>query len=37
LERTLADMERVLGPDHPYTLAARNSLAKAYKEVERGE
>jgi hypothetical protein len=28
-ERTLADRERVLGPDHPYTLNSRNNLAAA--------
>ena len=31
LERTLADCERVLGPDHPDTLASRNNLAAAYR------
>jgi hypothetical protein len=29
LERTLADRERVLGPDHPSTLQSRNNLAAA--------
>jgi hypothetical protein len=28
-ERTLADYERVLGPDHPSTLGSRNNLAAA--------
>jgi hypothetical protein len=28
-ERTLADCERVLGPDHPDTLASRNNLTAA--------
>ena len=28
-ERTLADYERVLGPDHPGTLASRDNLAAA--------
>ena len=30
-EATLTDMERVLGPDHPDTLASRNNLAYAYQ------
>ncbi len=30
LERTLTDRERVLGPDHPHTLASRYNLANAY-------
>src|SRR5208282_5104196 len=34
-ERTLADRERVLGPDHPNTLQSRDNLATAYQEVER--
>jgi len=29
-ERTLADCERALGADHPYTLRARNNLAMSY-------
>jgi lipopolysaccharide exporter len=29
-ERTLADRERLLGPDHPHTLASRANLAFAY-------
>ncbi len=29
-EATLADRERVLGPDHPDTLTSRNNLANAY-------
>jgi hypothetical protein len=28
-ERTLADCERVLGPDHPDTLQSRDNLAAA--------
>ena len=28
-ERTLADSERILGPDHPDTLNSRNNLAAA--------
>jgi hypothetical protein len=34
-ERTLADMEQVLGPDHPDTLRSRNNLANAYQEAGR--
>jgi tetratricopeptide (TPR) repeat protein len=34
-ERLVADEERVLGPDHPDTLAARNNLANAYRAVGR--
>ena len=34
-ERTLADYERVLGPDHPGTLGSRNDLADAYREAGR--
>ena len=30
-EATLADSERVLGPDHPDTLTSRNNLAYAYR------
>ncbi|GAB3738933.1 hypothetical protein GCM10027598_67750 [Amycolatopsis oliviviridis] len=30
---TLADCERVLGSDHPYTLASRNNLSLAYQEA----
>ncbi|MER7368074.1 tetratricopeptide repeat protein [Nonomuraea wenchangensis] len=33
LEATLADCARVLGPDHPHTLACRTSLAHAYREA----
>ena len=29
-EQTLADRERLLGPDHPDTLASRDNLANAY-------
>jgi tetratricopeptide (TPR) repeat protein len=35
LERTLADTERVLGPDHRDTLQSRNNLATAYQEAGR--
>ncbi|WP_280466410.1 tetratricopeptide repeat protein [Nocardia brasiliensis] len=31
--RTLADSQRILGPDHPYTLTARNDLAGAYESA----
>ncbi len=34
-ERLVADQERVLGPDHPDTLAARNNLAIDYRGVGR--
>ena len=34
-EETLADRERVLGPDHPDTLKSRNNLASAYQEAGR--
>ena len=34
-ERTLADRERVLGPDHPDTLTSRNNLAVAYRAAGR--
>ncbi|SUE28942.1 Uncharacterized protein containing caspase domain [Nocardia farcinica] len=34
-EQTLVERERVLGPDHPDTLAARNNLADAYHSVGR--
>ena len=34
-ERLVADQERVLGPDHPDTLAARNNLAGAYRAAGR--
>jgi hypothetical protein len=34
LERTLADCERVLGADHPYTKAARKDLAAVTGELE---
>ncbi|MFJ7270089.1 tetratricopeptide repeat protein, partial [Streptomyces sp. NPDC099050] len=30
LERSLADRKRVLGDDHPDTLASRNNLGSAY-------
>jgi tetratricopeptide (TPR) repeat protein len=32
-ERVLADRERLLGPDHPHTLASRNNLAHAYRQA----
>ena len=35
LERTLADRERVLGADHPDTLASRHNLADAYVSAGR--
>ncbi len=35
LDQTLAALERVLGPDHPSTLASRNNLAIAYVEAGR--
>ena len=34
-ERLVADQERVLGPDHPDTLTARNNLAVAYQVAGR--
>ena len=34
-ERVVADQERILGPDHPDTLAARNNLALAYRAAGR--
>ena len=34
-ERLVADQERVLGPDHPDTLASRNNLALAYRAAGR--
>ena len=34
-ERLVADQERVLGPDHPDTLAAHNNLAGAYRDAGR--
>ena len=34
-ERTLADRERVLGPDHPDTLLSQNNLAYAYQSAGR--
>ncbi len=33
LQRLLADCERVLGPDHPDTMKARNNLAAAYQRA----
>jgi tetratricopeptide (TPR) repeat protein len=34
-ERLAADRDRLLGPDHPDTLASRNSLAIAYQDAGR--
>ncbi len=34
-ERTLADRERVLGPDHPDTMKSRHKLANAYRVAGR--
>ena len=34
-EPVLGDVERVLGPDHPLTLASRNNLAGAYRAAGR--
>ena len=34
-EQTLADCERVLGPDHPSTLTSRGNLAHAYHAARR--
>ena len=34
-EPQLADQERILGPDHPDTLASRNNLARAYQDAGR--
>ncbi|WP_250290101.1 tetratricopeptide repeat protein, partial [Frankia sp. CiP1_Cm_nod1] len=34
-EQTLTDRLRVLGPDHPDTLASRHNLAVAYQTVGR--
>jgi tetratricopeptide (TPR) repeat protein len=36
-ERTLTDCERVLGPEHPDTLASRNNLAYTYQEADGTE
>ena len=36
-EKNLADSERILGPDHPDTLTARNNLARAYQDADRLE
>jgi tetratricopeptide (TPR) repeat protein len=35
LTATLADRERILGPDHPDTLTSRNNLATAYRDAGR--
>jgi hypothetical protein len=34
-EATLAARERLLGPEHPDTLASRSNLAKGYRAVDR--
>jgi tetratricopeptide (TPR) repeat protein len=34
-KRTLADCERILGPDHPNTLRSRNNLAMCYQAAGR--
>ena len=34
-EQTLAARERVLGPEHPSTLASRDNLASAYQDAGR--
>ena len=34
-EPLLADRERILGPDHPDTMASRNNLATAYRDAGR--
>ena len=34
-ERTLADRERLLGPDHPDTMTSRNNLAEVYQVPQR--
>jgi hypothetical protein len=34
-ERLVADRDRLLGPDHPDTLASRNNLANAYRAAGR--
>ncbi len=31
--QTIADSERILGPDHLYTLSSRNNLASAYQSA----
>ncbi len=36
-QQTLAARERLLGPDHPHTLASRNNLALAYQAAGRTE
>ena len=36
-EQNLADRERILGPNHPDTLASRNNLASAYRSADRLE
>ena len=33
-ERTLADRDRIFGPDHPDTLCSRNNLALSYLAAE---
>jgi hypothetical protein len=34
-ERTRAALERLMGPDHPDAVTARNNLACVYEEVAR--
>jgi Tetratricopeptide repeat len=34
-ERLVADQERLLGPDHPDTLASRNNLGEAHRDAGR--
>lgn len=34
-QRIATDAERILGPEHPHTLEARNNLANAYTDAER--
>jgi hypothetical protein len=34
-ERSLADYERVLGPDHPDTAITRSNLASAYESAKQ--
>lgn len=33
-QQTLADTERILGPDHPNTRTSRNNLASAIKATK---
>jgi hypothetical protein len=36
-EQALAALERVFGPDHPYTMRSRNNLALAYRDAGRAK